>query len=450
MTYEKTSELRMVSLDRLHPHPDNPRRELGDLTELAESIKANGILQNLTIVPMDGDEEEYRVIIGHRRSAAARLAGLREVPCMISNMTPVEQLQTMLLENMQRSDLTVYEQAKGFQMMLDLGSSVEEISEKSGFSQSTVRRRIKMMELDQEMLKKVSERQPSLMDFDRLAQIESLDERNKCLEMIATNSFNNIVETTMRRQSIRKRLPIVKNLLKEAEATALKQSETWSGKYQQVGPYIMIGEWDGEATLIPEEAEGEKLFYFMDEGYGSLRFYREVKKAKPEKKSPEEIAQRKRLAAAWEKVDELQAVCYRMRNNFVERQVYTSLNASKLLKGAVDSIVIGMVGYTSADVGICRKILGEGLSYDSQRVSKAMEALKQVSPKDLPKLIYANYGDGKELSYISTYRGEMPHHKPDARLDALYEWLECLGYRMSSGEKALQDGTHEIFRGGEK
>lgn len=55
----------------------------------------------------------------------------------------------MLLENMQRSDLTVYEQAQGFQMMLDLGESISDISEKTGFSETTVRRRVKLLELDQ-------------------------------------------------------------------------------------------------------------------------------------------------------------------------------------------------------------------------------------------------------------------------------------------------------------
>lgn len=120
----------------------------------------------------------YKVIIGHRRLAAAKAAGLEKVPCVVADMTPKEQLQTMLLENMQRSDLTVYEQAQGFQLMLDMDSTMEEIAEKSGFSQTTVRRWVKMMELDQEKLKEVSKRQLSLADFDKLAQIEDIKVRN--------------------------------------------------------------------------------------------------------------------------------------------------------------------------------------------------------------------------------------------------------------------------------
>ena len=93
-----------LRIELLTPHPDNPRKDLGDLTELAASIKENGVLQNLTVVP---HEDGYRVIIGHRRLEAAKLAGLTEVPCVIVDMSPKEQVQTMLLENMQRADLTV-------------------------------------------------------------------------------------------------------------------------------------------------------------------------------------------------------------------------------------------------------------------------------------------------------------------------------------------------------
>ena len=131
--------LQMIPIDKLFPHPDNPRKNLGDLTELAESIKASGVMQNLTVVPLIGEngepvEDAYTVIIGHRRLSAAKLAGLTELPCVVCEMSHKEQIATMLLENMQRSDLTVYEQAQGFQMMLDLGESVTGISEKTVFS----------------------------------------------------------------------------------------------------------------------------------------------------------------------------------------------------------------------------------------------------------------------------------------------------------------------------
>ncbi|MBO6269431.1 MAG: ParB N-terminal domain-containing protein [Clostridium sp.] len=72
----------MLPIENLLPHPLNPRKDLGDLTELADSIRAQGVLQNLTVVPepLEGPDK-YRILIGHRRHAAAKLAGLTELPC---------------------------------------------------------------------------------------------------------------------------------------------------------------------------------------------------------------------------------------------------------------------------------------------------------------------------------------------------------------------------------
>ncbi|MBR2591438.1 MAG: ParB N-terminal domain-containing protein, partial [Oscillospiraceae bacterium] len=96
-----------IALDHLHPHPDNPRKNLGDISELTESIRKNGIMQNLTVIPIKEDDDpnkwEYRILIGHRRAAAAKEANLLRVPCnVVFDMDPREQVAIMLEENMQR------------------------------------------------------------------------------------------------------------------------------------------------------------------------------------------------------------------------------------------------------------------------------------------------------------------------------------------------------------
>ncbi len=186
------AEITNIACRRLHPHPDNPRKELGDLTELAASIRENGIFQNLTVIPghyMTAEEyadsvaadggsrqsamavwnpkimwssDDYTIIIGHRRAAAAQQAGLFEVPCVVVEMDEREQLQTMMIENMQRTDLTTYEQAQGFQLMLDLGDTVEQVASKSGFSQSTIRRRVKLLSLDRDAFRRAELRGATL------------------------------------------------------------------------------------------------------------------------------------------------------------------------------------------------------------------------------------------------------------------------------------------------
>lgn len=75
-----------IDINLIDQHPENPRKDLGDLTELANSIKESGIHQNLTVVKKGKHFERYTCIIGHRRLAAAKLAGLTEVPCHVADM----------------------------------------------------------------------------------------------------------------------------------------------------------------------------------------------------------------------------------------------------------------------------------------------------------------------------------------------------------------------------
>ena len=151
-------QIEYLPIDRLYPHPDNPRKELGDLTELADNIKqTRRILQNLMVVPWETDEDgtmKYRIIAGHRRHAAAEIAGLTELPCVIVDLTPEEQLEVMMNENVHRSNLTILEQAKGFQLMFDTLGSVDAVSKRTGFSRSKVSKQGDIMEFTVDEIRK--------------------------------------------------------------------------------------------------------------------------------------------------------------------------------------------------------------------------------------------------------------------------------------------------------
>ena len=104
----------MLPVSKLYHHPDNPRIAYDDIEELSDSIRSMGILQNLTVVPYSAQDhgmvavadpdDSYIVIIGNRRLEGAILAQQTEVPCAISNMSLVEQLATMDVENHLRQD----------------------------------------------------------------------------------------------------------------------------------------------------------------------------------------------------------------------------------------------------------------------------------------------------------------------------------------------------------
>lgn len=444
------AEIKYIPVKKLWPHPDNPRKDLGDVTELAESIKVNGVLQNLTVVPLIGeitkkwDGESYRVIIGHRRLAAAKLAGLKELPCVAVEMSEREQLSTMLTENMQRSDLTVYEQAQGFQMMLDMGDTVEEIAKKSGFSQTTVRRRVKMMELDQATLKEVSDRQLSISDFDRLAQVEDIKTRNKLLADIGTFNFDRAVTGAIRDEHRKKITPAIKRQIKALGLESIPESERYGSKYKQFA-YINLDEWKPEDGLGLKETDG--VFYYFDY-WGNCYFYRKRKKAAAEKKSKKQIEREKAIANARAALKEEEAVAFELRQKFVQSLSATKNTLPLLLRGAVIGIVASTVLYKRADRSALLKLYGVDPDGKWDEVRKgAVEAVIAHKGDDLtPAVVYALFQDSKTNGYHGRYGGDWPKHEENYHLDALYAWLTFMGYEMSDSEKALQSGTHELFK----
>ncbi|MCD7863593.1 MAG: ParB/RepB/Spo0J family partition protein [Lachnospiraceae bacterium] len=229
-----------LPVEKLHPHPDNPRKDLGDLTELSESIKKNGIMQNLTVIP---DGEGYKILIGHRRCAAAKLAGLKELPCRIAiGLDDREQQLIMLEENMERRDLTVWEQAESFQMVLDLGGSVQDIAEKTGFSKSTVYHRLQIAKLPKEAVKKATEGensfQMSITDFIELEKVSDLKKREQILE----NAFSprdlksrvDMVVEQEKRDKARENIEFMLETLGVKRAPKGTENQVWGSKWQQV------------------------------------------------------------------------------------------------------------------------------------------------------------------------------------------------------------------------
>lgn len=186
----QNTKIVMIRAERLEHHPDNPRKEIGDITELAASIGIDGILQNLTVVPQPKNKDKYYIVIGNRRYEAGCAAGLQEFPCVISDMDYNKQLETMLVENMNRSDLTPFEEAKGFEQLTLAGYSTEEIAQKTGFSKSTVKRRMNLCQYDDELVKTAFEHQATLDDFEKLNKITDKSVRNKVAKSLGTNNFN--------------------------------------------------------------------------------------------------------------------------------------------------------------------------------------------------------------------------------------------------------------------
>ena len=305
----ESSEVVKIRVENIYPHPDNPRKDLGDVTELAESMKKHGVMQNLTVIPAsaltadpedqpDADKvsviSDFHALIGHRRLEAAKLAGLVEVPCQIrSKISRKEQVGIMLLENIQREDLTIQEQAQGFQMMLDLGDTEDQIAEKTGFSKSTVRHRLNIAKLDQEKLKEKQQDDAfrlTLKDLYELEKIKDVEMRNEILDKASSSRdivsrVQNEITNAKKKENAKKLKTKLKKMGVEKAPEQYSQ-QMYNGKWKTVIEINLTD--DGPDEIELPEQKGQMYWY---ETWRDLRI---VTKAPKEKKklTKEELAKK--------------------------------------------------------------------------------------------------------------------------------------------------------------
>lgn len=129
---------RMIPIEELQPNSDQPRKDRGDLRGLTESVREKGVLEPLLVRPLR-ESGRYMIISGERRYHAARAAGLSEVPCIEKDVDDAETLELALIENLQRKDLTPFEEADGVQSLADrFLLTHEQIAQRLGRGRSSI------------------------------------------------------------------------------------------------------------------------------------------------------------------------------------------------------------------------------------------------------------------------------------------------------------------------
>lgn len=429
-----------IEVTKLLQHPDNPRKSIGDVTELTESIKARGILQNLTVVPAENGM--YTVIIGHRRLAAAKQAGLTEVPCAVVDMDYKTQLSTMLLENMQRSDLTVYEQAQGMQMMFDLGVPVAEIVEKTGFAETTVRKRLKIATLPTDQMQQAVMRGGKLEDYVQIADIKDEKERRELLKVVGTREFEFNLTRAKRQQIEAEKTPLVKAELKSIGAKAVK-NQIYSTAYERV-KQCAITDWKEGTFKKPKNKE--ELFWEIS--YGTAYLMR--KKAKVQKKEKKSECEQ-RIDSANRELKRLTETAYECRVNFVKNFTAVEKHKETIIKWLVMFAGCEITDYCTYDRAYINSEIGSDEKY-SINTPKWRQFIAE--DKRAPIVVaYALAGDDKRNGYYndgwyaSNNAKRTPQHKENQSLDRVYEFLCELGYEMSETELQLQSGEHELLKG---
>src|SRR6195256_2403312 len=142
---------RLIAIDKIDPNPEQPRTDFGGLTELTASIREKGVLEPLLVKPsrLTG---RWMIIAGERRWRAAREAGLSEVPCIEMEVDDRTVAEIALIENMQRKDLTIWEEADGLLSLCErFGYTHEEVARKVGKSRTTVTEALSIAAIPEEI-----------------------------------------------------------------------------------------------------------------------------------------------------------------------------------------------------------------------------------------------------------------------------------------------------------
>lgn len=165
----------MVNINKVEPNRNQPRKNFDEdaLLELAESIKQFGILQPLLVQDKD---TYYEIVAGERRWRAAKLAGIKEIPIIIKNLTPQEIVEISLIENIQREDLNPIEEAIAFKRLLtEFNLKQDEVAERVSKSRTTVTNSMRLLKLDDKVQQMVIDEMLTTGHARALLSIEDHD-----------------------------------------------------------------------------------------------------------------------------------------------------------------------------------------------------------------------------------------------------------------------------------
>ncbi|MFN2363792.1 MAG: ParB/RepB/Spo0J family partition protein [Halarsenatibacteraceae bacterium] len=179
-----------VDLDKIEANPYQPREEFNEseLSELAESIKANGVIQPIILTPND---EGYYLVAGERRWRAARLAGLEEIPSIIQDMAPEKMMELALIENIHREDLNPLEESRAYQKLLDeFNLTQAELADRLGKSRSSITNSLRLLKVAEELQGKLLEGSLSSGQVRALAGLSSEAEQIEAMEKVLTKEMN--------------------------------------------------------------------------------------------------------------------------------------------------------------------------------------------------------------------------------------------------------------------
>ena len=212
--YDKTkteNKILLIPQGDILPNPNQPRRrfDYDELEGLAQSIRANGILQPLLVRNIENGR--YELIAGERRLRAARLVGLTKVPCIVNEISESDSAVFAVIENLQRQNLDYFEEAEALALLInDYRMSQEELCKKLGKAQSTLSNKLRLLKLSDEMRYKISRAGLSERHARALLSLSDEVQRARALSIIidrhlTVNESETLIEQMLRKNETPKR-----------------------------------------------------------------------------------------------------------------------------------------------------------------------------------------------------------------------------------------------------
>ncbi len=180
----------LLPIDSIRPNPDQPRRTFGreELQELTLSIAQVGLIQPLTVRP---SREGYELISGERRLRACQLLGLREVPCIVERVDPEKSALMALVENVQRADLSFWEEAEGYRRLLSVyGLDREELCRRIGKSPAFLSNRLRLLKLPPAVREAAEQGALSERHARLLLSVDTEEEQLRLIERIVQEGWS--------------------------------------------------------------------------------------------------------------------------------------------------------------------------------------------------------------------------------------------------------------------
>lgn len=445
--------IQMIPIEALIHHPDNPRKDLGDMKELTASIKESGVMQNLTVVENPADEETWLVVIGNRRLEASKAAGVKELPCVISDMDYKTQLATMMAENMQRVDLTLTEQAQGVQLMMDLGMDVKEISRKTGIRKDAVERRVIMAKYDTGKAAAAIVRGGTISDFMELEKLPE-EHREAMLEHVGTQQL---------KQRVREKL----DALKQAEymQKVIDWLETFATQIERqgyVGAKVVTMNYESswyrftqnvvDTLKMPEDVKDRRYYYLVDRVYNSIKLLKEVGDAEEDKNK---VLREKKSAYVSQRAAQAEALDEKfrqMRYDFLFAGADIVWNETAILRAYVLVMAQGCWHSTYPDKikEMTEQLCGmtmKGSGYASRPELADMLKLPDHKMRQAGAgLLWGAVDRDGYRPWARMYDKACIEFKRSTTYEIIYDMLIGMGYEMSDEEAAYLGGTHEVYR----